>query len=74
MEPETKYHTDRIDHHGIVAGICQEIGLIEEIDRQVGSSEQKVGCAQGTQAMVLKALGFSSRALYLMPGYMHNKP
>lgn len=64
----------RFDHLGIVAGICQEIGLIEEIDRQVGASAQKVSCGQGTQAMVLNALGFSSRALYLMPDYMRNKP
>ncbi len=48
--------------------------MIEEIDQQVGSSEQKVSCGQGAQAMVLNALGFSSRALYLMPDYMHNKP
>jgi hypothetical protein len=39
MNPETRYETERIDHLGIVAGICQEIGLIEEIDRQVGPSE-----------------------------------
>ncbi|MBE0697717.1 MAG: DUF4277 domain-containing protein [Anaerolineaceae bacterium] len=32
MNPETRYETQRIDHLGIVAGICQEIGLIEEID------------------------------------------
>ncbi len=63
-----------MDHLGIVAGICQEIGLIEEIDRQVGPSEQKVSVGQGTQAMILNALGFSSRALYLMPDYLHNKP
>lgn len=74
MNPETRYETQRMDHLGIVAGICQEIGLIEEIDRQVGPSEQKVSCGQGTQAMVLNALGFSSRALYLMPEYLHNKP
>ena len=74
MNPETRYETQRIDHLGIVAGICQEIGLIEEIDRQVGLSEQKVSVGQGTQAMVLNALGFSSRALYLMPDYLHNKP
>jgi transposase len=74
MNPETRYETQRIDHLGIVAGICQEIGLIEEIDRQVGPSEQKVSVGQGTQAMVLNALGFSSRALYLMPDYLHNKP
>ena len=74
MNPEAEYKTERIDHLGIVAGICQEIGLIDEIDRQVGASEQKVSCGQATQAMVLNALGFSSRALYLMPDYMHNKP
>jgi transposase len=74
MNPETRYETQRIDHLGIVAGICSEIGLIEEIDRQVGASEQKVSCGQGVQAMVLNALGFTSRALYLMPDYLHNKP
>ena len=74
MNPETRYETQRIDHLGIVAGICQEIGLIEEIDRLVGRGEQKVSVGQGTQAMVLNALGFSSRALYLMPEYMQNKP
>ena len=74
MDLETRYETQRIDHLGIVAGICQEIGLIEEIDRQVGPNEQKVSVGQGTQAMVLNALGFSSRALYLMPDYLHNKP
>jgi len=55
-----------MDHLGIVAGICQEIGLIEEIDQQIGPNEQKVSCGQGTQGMALNALEFSSRALYLM--------
>jgi transposase len=74
MELETRYETQRIDHLGIVAGICYEIGLIDAIDQQVGASGQKVSCGQGVQAMVLNALGFSSRALYLMPDYLHNKP
>jgi transposase len=74
MNPETRYETQRIDHLGIVAGICQEIGLIEEIDRQVGPGGQKVSVGQGTQAMLLNALGFSNRALYLMPDYLRNKP
>jgi transposase len=74
MNAEARYETQRIDHLGIVAGICREIGLIEEIDRQVAPNEQKVSVGQGIQAMVLNALGFSSRALYLMPNYLHNKP
>jgi transposase len=74
MSPKQRFETQRIDHLGIVAGICQEIGLIEAIDQQVGQSERKVNCGQAVQAMVLNALGFVSRALYLMPDYLRNKP
>ena len=74
MDTEQKYETQRIDHLGIVAGISQEIGLIAEIDRIVGTDERKISCGQSVQALVLNALGFSSRALYLMPDYLDNKP
>lgn len=73
MGSETRYETHRIDHLGIVAGICNEIGLIDVINQQVGASAQKVSCGEGVQAMVLNGLGFSSRALYLMPDYLQNK-
>lgn len=68
------YETQRIDHLGIVSGICQEINLIEQIDTQVKARDRKVSCGQGTQALVLNALGFVGRALYLMPNYLENKP
>jgi len=74
MSAEPNYETQRIDHLGIVAGVCQEISLIEQIDRQVKASERKVSCGKGTQAMILNALGFVGRALYLTPDYLHNKP
>lgn len=74
MSPEQSYETKRIDHLGIAAGICHEIGLIEQINQIAGPSERKVSCGAAVQAMVLNALGFSSRALYLMPQYLHNKP
>jgi transposase len=74
MSTEQRYETQRIDHLGIVAGVCQEIGLVEQIDRQVGPVERKVSCGEAVQAMVLNALGFTSRALYLMPDYLSNKP
>lgn len=74
MNPELSYETKRLDHLGIVAGICREIGLIEQINRTAGASERKVNCGEAVQAMVLNALGFSSRAMYLMPHYLDNKP
>lgn len=57
-----------------MAGICHEIGLIEAIDLVIGPSGCKVSCGAAVQAMVLNGLGFTSRALYLMPQYLDNKP
>jgi transposase len=74
MSAEAKYETQRIDHLGIVAGVCQEISLIEQIEGQVKASERKVSCGKGTQALILNALGFVGRALYLTPDYLNQKP
>jgi len=74
MSAEQSYETQRIDHLGIVTGVCREIALIEQIDEQVKASDRKVSCGKATQALVLNCLGFVGRALYLMPDYMHNKP
>jgi transposase len=69
-----KYRTKRIDHLGIVSGICQEIGLAETIDKQIGANGRQVSVGQAAQAMVLNGLGFASRALYLTPEFFGNKP
>jgi transposase len=74
VSEEIKYETKRIDHLGIVAGVCHEIDLIPQVDAELGRCERKVSCGHAVQAMVLNALGFSSRALYLMPDYLANKP
>jgi len=71
---KTKYRTERIDHLGIVSGICQEIGLAETIDKQIGANDRQVSVGQAAQAMVLNGLGFVSRALYLTPEFYRNKP
>ena len=62
---EIIYSTQRLDHLGIVAGICQQIGLIEKIDKYIGTTERKVSVGEAVQAMVLNALGFVGRVLYL---------
>jgi hypothetical protein len=74
MSEEQRYEAQRMDHHGIVAGICHEIGLVEEIDQIVGRGERKVSCGEATLAMLLNGLGFSSRALYLVSDFLRNKP
>ena len=70
-----EYETKRIDHLGIVAGICQEIELVEMIDGMLPTpSNRNVSCGEATLAMVLNGLGLTGRAMYLMPEYMENKP
>jgi transposase len=68
------YTNERLDHLGIVAGICRRIGLIEQIDEIVGPTERKVSVGQAVQAMVLNGLGFVSRPLYLAPEFLEGKP
>jgi len=64
-----------LDHLGIVSGVCKEIKIAEEIDRIIGVDlRQKVTCGQAVVAMILNALGFVDRPLYLFPEFMKNKP
>lgn len=70
----SQVETQRLDHLGIVAGMCREVELIQQIDRKVGATDRKVSVGESVQAMVLNALGFTSRALYLTPAYFANKP
>jgi transposase len=66
--------TQRLDHLGIVAGVCNRIGLIRQIDTFVGETNRKVSVGQAVQAMVLNGLGFVGRPLYLAPEFLSNKP
>ncbi|MDI6886795.1 MAG: DUF4277 domain-containing protein, partial [archaeon] len=70
-----EYTSKDLDHLGIVAVVCREIGLAEEIDRIVGvDPRQKVTCGEAVVAMILNALGFVDRPLYLFPEFMTTKP
>lgn len=68
------YTTQVLDHLGIVAGICQRIDLIAQIDARVPVERGKVSIGQAVQAMDLNGLGFVSRPLYLSPEFFRNKP
>ena len=65
----------RLDHLGIVAGIIDEIGLVEKIDDLIPPAPQRiVSCGNAVKAMILNALGFVSRPLYLHPQFFSGKP
>ena len=69
-----KYQVKSIGHLGIVAGICNEISLIENIDKLIPTPRRKVSVGQAVQSIILNALGFTNRAMYLHPRFNHNLP
>ena len=55
-----------LDHSGIIAGICDEMGLVEQIDKRLGTHPQEIiSPGQVVKAMILNGLGFVSAPLYL---------
>jgi len=63
-----------IQHLGLVSGVCEECRLAELIDARVSQKRRKVSVGQAVRAMILNALGFSGRALYLTPRFYANRP
>jgi DNA-binding transcriptional LysR family regulator len=72
MTPTDRYMNERLDHLGIVAGVCQEIGLAAWLDAQGPGNRQQVSAGTATVAMILNGLGWSLRQLYLVPQYFAN--
>lgn len=74
MQADEEYQSEQLDHLGIVAGVCREIGLVEWLDQQAGERRNLVSIGTATMAMVLNGLGKSLRQLYLVPQFFANKP
>jgi transposase len=63
-----------IDHLGIVAGIIDDVGLVEEIDHLLGTHPQEhISAGQTVKAMILNGLGFVSAPLYLFEEFFVGK-
>ncbi|HEY4387854.1 MAG TPA: IS1634 family transposase [Ktedonobacteraceae bacterium] len=74
MQKTEDYHNERLDHLGIVAGVCQEMGLATWLDALAPTQQRVVSYGTATVAMILNGLGFSNRQLYLVPQFFENKP
>jgi transposase len=75
MPSASSYTTKRLDHLGLVAGFCQEIGLATIIDNALGTSERRqVSYGQLFTAMLLNGLGFTGRTLHMYSEFFDDKP
>jgi transposase len=64
----------RLDHLGIVGGVCREIGLADYLDARDTHTHERVSVGTATVAMVLNGLGFANRRLYLVSQFFKTKP
>lgn len=74
MSPSQSLQVQNIDHLGLVAGIIDEIGLVEQINQLLGQHPaQRVSAGHAVKAMILNGLGFVSGALYMFPRFFEGK-
>ncbi len=73
---EKKYETKTIEHLGLVAGMIDELKIVEIIDQEIKQDfeQRQVTIGQAVKAMILNGLGFANRRLYLATHFFENKP
>ena len=76
--PPVQYHTQVIDHLGLVAGMCKELGIVEHIDQRAPkqSDEWHVSHGECIVAMILN-FGFGVRwaiPIYVSAAYRQQPP
>ena len=63
-----------LNHLGIIAGIVDEIGIVEIVDEQLGTNQKEI-VSPGiiVKAIIINGLGFVSRPLYLFSQFFEDK-
>ncbi len=63
-----------LNHLGIIAGIIDEIDIVNIVNRELGIEEQEiVNSGEIVKAIILNGLGFVSQPLYLFPKFFEDK-
>ena len=63
-----------LDHLGIVAGIIDEIGIVEKVNELLGiDPREKINCGEVVKAIILNGLGFVAQPLYLFSNFFKDK-
>ena len=72
---EEEYSSKDLDHLGIVSAMCDEIDLVNTIDRLIPPDPKAVlTTGECVKLMVINGLGFTSRPLYLEAQFYEGKP
>ena len=73
-KPSEAINIVNLDHLGIVAGIIDEMELVESVNKQVGIRvKETLSPGQVMKAMILNGLGFLSAPIYLFDKFFVGK-
>lgn len=74
MSSVPKIAVQNLDHLGLVAGLIDEIGIVEKINQLVGEKPGEiVSPGHVVKAMILNGLGLVSAPLYLFSQFFEGK-
>ena len=63
-----KLKIKRLDHHGIVAGVIDDLNIVPLLDQHLPQDDkQEITPGEAIKGMIMNGLGFSSRPLSLSP-------
>ncbi|MCP4325778.1 MAG: IS1634 family transposase [Alteromonadales bacterium] len=65
----------RLDHHGIVAGIIDDLQIVPLLDKHLPQDDkQEITPGEAVKGMIMNGLGFANRPLSLSPQFFTNLP
>ena len=65
----------RLDHHGIVAGVIEDLKIVPLLDQYLPQDEQQeITPGEAVKGMIMNGLGFANRPLSLSPQFFTNLP
>lgn len=65
----------RLDHHGIVAGVIEDLKIVPLLDQYLPQDEkQEITPGEAVKGMIMNGLGFANRPLSLSPQFFANLP
>ena len=66
---------ERVDHHGVVAGVIKDLRFVETIDARIETdAQEEISAGEAIAGMIINGLGFSNRPMSLTPQFFQNKP
>lgn len=70
------YNSKQLDHLGLVSGMIDELGLVNQIDSlmSVQNKERELSIGITCKALIINGLGFIQHTLYMVSRFFEDKP